>query len=421
MNCNSICVVGLGYIGLPTALMFAKSGYKVCGFDNDPTVVNSLNNGHAHIIEDGIDDELNTSLSNGSFKAYNELQKSDVYIIAVPTPFLDGQPDLTYVYDALNQIAIQLKKGDMLILESTSPVGTTEKLAKKIAGLRSDLNLTHESASHPDLNIVYCPERVLPGKIFSELIENDRVFGGLTQTCSKRAIKLYQSFVKGKCISTSSKEAELCKLVENASRDNQIAFANELSLICDKQNVCCRTVIKLANMHPRVNILEPGPGVGGHCIAVDPWFIISQNKSLSLLMQTARKINDSKKEWVIQKVLSKVDEYLESNTNVSCEDIVITCFGVTFKANIDDLRESPSLFIANSLSKKHEGKVYIVEPHIKKNVVATETQLQNITKEQAFKVTHIAVILVKHDVFFEYESQFWKNKIVIDICGLLFK
>lgn len=411
MLIDKVSVIGLGYIGLPTAAMFASHGVKVVGVDISETVVNTVNAGEIHIVEPGLAELVKNAVSHGNLRATSEMEAADAFLIAVPTPFADvgqtliKQPDLSYVMNACQKVAEVLKPGDLIILESTSPVGATEAIAKYIAELRPDLNIPGETTLSQNVFIAHCPERVLPGNVLNELIDNDRIIGGVTHACSERAQNLYNVFVKGKCHITDARTAEMAKLTENASRDVQIAFANELSLICDNLKIDVWELIALANRHPRVNILQPGPGVGGHCIAVDPWFIVASDEKNSVLMQTARKVNESKPHWVI----SKINEIIGGKTNVN-----VCCFGLAFKPNIDDLRESPSLEIARHLSANKNINLYCVEPNIQ---FETVQDMRVISMSEATQIADVAVLLVKHE---EFESiEFPKQVKVIDVCGLM--
>src|SRR5688572_5896801 len=340
-----VSIVGLGYIGLPTAAMFASKKIKVVGVDINQHAVDTINRGAIHIVEPELDLLVHAAVSQGYLRAATRPEPADAFLIAVPTPFkADHEPDLRYVKAATTSIAPVLKKGDLVILESTSPVGTTEQLAQWLADARPDLSFPHQAAEQADVNVAYCPERVLPGKVVHELVSNDRVIGGMTRRCSQRATELYQAFVEADCIPTSARTAEMCKLTENSFRDVNIAFANELSIICDKLGINVWELIKLANRHPRVNILQPGPGVGGHCIAVDPWFIVDSAPEEARLIRTAREVNNSKPHWV----MDKVEEAIEQATadGKQGKDLTIAVFGLAFKPDIDDLRESPALDIA---------------------------------------------------------------------------
>jgi UDP-N-acetyl-D-mannosaminuronic acid dehydrogenase len=402
---NKISVVGLGYIGLPTAAMFASKKIEVIGVDTNLDVIKKINNGEIHIIEPGLDILVKEAVKNGFLKATLDAEPADVFLVAVPTPFISSnsensipKPDLSYIEAASRSIAKVLKKGDLVILESTSPVGATEKMASWISAEREDLTFPQTHGNKSDIRIAYCPERVLPGNVIKELVENDRVIGGLTENCTKAAIDLYKIFVKAKCISTNAKTAEMVKLTENASRDVAIAFANELSFVCDKLDIDVWELINIANYHPRVNILQPGPGVGGHCIAVDPWFIISSAPEDTKLMMTARNINDSKPEWVMKKIKYEIDNMVHNGIKKTEADIKIACYGLTFKANIDDLRESPALLIAKIVSKTHNGKVMFVEPNIS-NSLDDKINDSLVDLDYALSNADIHVVLVDHEEF----------------------
>jgi UDP-N-acetyl-D-mannosaminuronic acid dehydrogenase len=371
MRFNNLTVVGLGYIGLPTAAMFSSKGLHVLGVDINEHVVNTINNGEIHIVEPGLSEIVKSAVDAGLLSAAMAPEPSDAFFICVPTPFLpltEGcdfhEPDLFYIESAARSISKVLKKGDIVILESTSPVGTTEKLVSWLSDLRHDLVFPTKNENDPDVNVAYCPERVLPGSVIRELLENDRVIGGITKKCALAARDLYNIFVEGDCSLTNARTAEMVKLTENASRDVSIAFANELSVICDSVDINVWELIKLSNLHPRVNILQPGPGVGGHCIAVDPWFIVSRSPNEARLIKEARKINDSKPAWVLGKLKTLVQEFLMSNAEKSLADVIIACYGLTFKANIDDLRESPARLIASGVISSHQGTVLLIEPNI---------------------------------------------------------
>ncbi|RZG03152.1 UDP-N-acetyl-D-mannosamine dehydrogenase [Pseudoalteromonas sp. CO348] len=369
MSFNTISVVGLGYIGLPTAAMFASRKKKVIGVDVNQHAVDTINRGEIHIVEPELDMIVHAAVKEGYLKATLSPEQADAFLIAVPTPFKNNdsqipEPDLTYIHKASEAIAPVLKKGDLVILESTSPVGATEQMAGWLAAARPDLSFPQQAGENADVNIAHCPERVLPGHVVRELVENDRVIGGMTANCSARAVELYKTFVQGECVITNARTAEMAKLTENSCRDVQIAFANELSIICDKLDINVWELISLANRHPRINILQPGPGVGGHCIAVDPWFIVSKTPEEARIIHTARKVNDSKPQWVIDKVKLAIADFLQANPDKTAKDITVACYGLAFKADIDDLRESPALNIFIEISKFHKGSVLCVEPNI---------------------------------------------------------
>jgi len=404
MSFNTISVVGLGYIGLPTAAMFASRGKNVIGVDVNQKTVDTINAGNVHIVEPDLDIFVKAAVSDGYLQAVTQPKPADAFLIAVPTPFLpvtlEGkipQPDLRFVESATKAIASVLKKGDLVVLESTSPIGATEQMAKWLAESRPDLTFPQTHGVESDIRVAHCPERVLPGQVVRELVENDRVIGGMTKRCSEAAIQLYRIFVQGECVITNARTAEMAKLTENASRDVSIAFANELSIICDKLEINVWELIRLANRHPRVDILQPGPGVGGHCIAVDPWFIVSSASNEAKLISTARNVNDSKPRWVVDKVKVAIADFLQSNSHKSIEDIVIACYGLSFKPDIDDLRESPAMLIANNIAEFHKGKVIGVEPNISK--LPPSLNIELVSYDYAGSQADIALLLVDHKEF----------------------
>ncbi len=410
-----VSVIGLGYIGLPTAAVIASKDIKVFGFDVNENVVNKINSGHCHIIEPGLDDLVNTKVNKSYLVADSNINISDVYIIAVPTPFIKDKakipkPNLSYIENASRKLAKFLKKGDLIILESTSPVGTTEKMQSWLMEERDDLKFP-AITKNPDVNIAYCPERVLPGKVIDELKNNDRVIGGLSLECSEKASNFYKKITKGDCFITDARTAEMTKLTENASRDVQIAFANELSILCEDMNINVWDLIKLTNKHPRVNILNPGPGVGGHCIAVDPWFIVHNSPTKAKIIKKAREINDLKPTWVIEKVLELASIIKKNNSK---NHLTISCYGLSFKPNIDDIRESPALSIVNELNNIDSFEVIAVEPNIKK---IDNEAINLVTLNDAITKGDIHLILVNHDNF--QTNNFTELKNVIDTVGLL--
>ena len=421
MNFQKICIIGLGYIGLPTAAMFASKKIKVIGVDINQSVVDTINLGQIHIVEPDLGDMVRSAVNDGFLRASTRVESADAFLIAVPTPF--GQnfhPDLKYIEAASKAIAPVLKGGDIVILESTSPVGTTERMSAWISEIRPDLTFPQSHGESSDIRIAHCPERVLPGRVLHELIHNDRIIGGLTPKCSDLATELYKIFVKGRCIKTDGRTAEMCKLAENSFRDVNIAFANELSMISDNLGINVWELINLANRHPRVNILQPGPGVGGHCIAVDPWFIVSASPKQAHLIRAAREVNDSKPEWVINKVKVAVAECLQSQPDKTAKDVVIACFGLAFKQDIDDLRESPSLHIVQNISDSHPGNIYVVEPNI--SVLPDNLQSCNVrlmSAEQALTSADILVLLVDHSPFRNLPWKAMESKKIIDTRGLL--
>ncbi|MGR5220967.1 UDP-N-acetyl-D-mannosamine dehydrogenase [Vibrio parahaemolyticus] len=419
MSFETISVVGLGYIGLPTAAMFASRKKKVIGVDVNQDAVDTINRGEIHIVEPDLDMLVSAAVQQGYLKAVTTPEPADAFLIAVPTPFLPiedvndiPEPDLSYIESAAKAIAPVLKKGDLVILESTSPVGTTEQIADWLSEIRPDLSFPQTHAENADVNIAHCPERVLPGHVVTELVQNDRVIGGMSKRCSERSVDLYKTFVMGECVITNARTAEMAKLTENSSRDVQIAFANELSIICDELDINVWELISLANRHPRVNILQPGPGVGGHCIAVDPWFIVSKTPSLSKLINVARNVNDSKPEWVVNKVKIAIVDYLSENSNKKMADLNIACYGLSFKPDIDDLRESPALNIVKELAKAHPKEILAIEPNIK------SLNLDNVrltTMDESLSIADIHVMLVDHAAFKKIKLN---DAYVIDTKGI---
>jgi UDP-N-acetyl-D-mannosaminuronic acid dehydrogenase len=423
MSFETISVVGLGYIGLPTAAMFASRKKKVIGVDVNENAVSTINRGEIHIVEPELDMLVHAAVNQGYLKATLTPEPADAFLIAVPTPFLPcgkGQvpkPDLKYIEAAAKAIATVLKKGDLVILESTSPVGATEEMAQWLAQARNDLTFPQNTGEDSDIRIAHCPERVLPGHVVRELVENDRVIGGLTPRCSEAAVELYKIFVEGDCVITNARTAEMAKLTENSCRDVQIAFANELSVICDELDIDVWELISLANRHPRINILQPGPGVGGHCIAVDPWFIVSKTPELAHLIHTARKVNDAKPEWVINKVKIAISDFLQANPDKTAKDVTIACYGLAFKPDIDDLRESPALGITTRIQNIHSGHTIIVEPNIEKLPVSLSISTL-VSVEEAKREADIHVILVDHK---EYKKGLSLEGYMVDTKGITVK
>lgn len=387
-----VCVVGLGYIGLPTAAVVARSGCRVRGVDVTQSVVDTINRGEIHIEEVDLDGLVQGVVQRGLLTASTEIAPADVFVIAVPTPF-DGDhaPDISYVLAAGEAVARVLKPGDTVILESTSPVGTTEQLRDLIAARRPDLKCPGLVGDTPDVSIAYCPERVLPGKILEELTNNDRSIGGITPRCARKALSFYKLFVRGECVVTDSRSAEMTKLVENAYRDVNIAFANELSIVADRMGLDVWEVIRLANRHPRVNILTPGPGVGGHCIAVDPWFIVHGAPEETPLIRTARGVNDGKIHHVVQRAQALID----ANPGQP-----VACLGLAFKANIDDFRESPARAVAARLARAYGSRIRVVEPYaadLPREFDGTGASLVDI--DTALETCGVLIVLVDHDAF----------------------
>lgn len=398
------CFIGLGYIGLPTAIVAAENGIEVIGVDVNPHVVETINKGKIHIVEPGLADFAAKVVSNGWLKAQSEPESSDVFLIVVPTPFTgDHEPDTSYVEAATRNVIPFLKEGDLYIIESTSPVGTTENMAELIFSERPELK--------DKIYIAYCPERVLPGNIIYELVNNDRVIGGLNPESTEKAVEFYSKFVKGVCHKTNTRTAEMCKLTENSSRDVQIAFANELSIICDKAGINVWELIELANKHPRVNILQPGSGVGGHCIAVDPYFITSAFPMESQIIGKARELNNYKAFWCAEKTQTAIKNFeLEHG-----REPVVALMGLAFKPNIDDLRESPAKYIATKVMQGHNNADFlIVEPNIDDHKVFKLTDYK-----EAYDKADIIAILVAHNQFKELP---WSDdKVILDFAGVFRK
>ncbi|ELB2920776.1 UDP-N-acetyl-D-mannosamine dehydrogenase [Vibrio parahaemolyticus] len=420
MSFETISVIGLGYIGLPTAAMFASRKKKVIGVDVNQHAVDTINQGKIHIVEPDLDMIVSAAVSEGYLKATTTPEPADAFLIAVPTPFLpckEGEvpaPDLSYIEAASKAIAPVLKKGDLVILESTSPVGATEQMAAWLAEARDDLTFPQTHGEQADVNIAHCPERVLPGHVVRELVENDRVIGGMSTRCSERSVELYRIFVQGECVVTNARTAEMAKLTENSSRDVQIAFANELSIICDKLDINVWELIALANRHPRVNILQPGPGVGGHCIAVDPWFIVSKTPEEAQIIHTARKVNDGKPDWVINKVKLAVAEFLQANPDKTAREVTVACYGLAFKPDIDDLRESPAMAITQKIAEMHAGRVVAVEPNIE-SIPEKLKHVELMDFESAPKEADIQVLLVDHK---EFKERPVNSGLVVDTKGI---
>jgi UDP-N-acetyl-D-mannosaminuronic acid dehydrogenase len=418
MNFNTISVIGLGYIGLPTAAAFASRQKKVVGVDINQHAVETINRGAIHIVEPDLDTLVKQAVEGGFLRAVTQPEPADAFLIAVPTPFMgDHLPDMKYVESAARSLAPVLKKGDLIILESTSPVGATEQMAAWLAEVRPDLSFPQQAGERADINIAYCPERVLPGQVMVELIKNDRVIGGMTSVCSQRASDLYNIFLKGECVVTNSRTAEMCKLTENSFRDVNIAFANELSLICDAQGINVWELISLANRHPRVNILQPGPGVGGHCIAVDPWFIVAQNPELARIIRTAREVNDSKPHWVVDRVKAALADCL-TTTGKRASEIKIACFGLAFKPNIDDLRESPAVEVTHLIADWHAGETWAVEPNVHQLPASLAEKVILHSLDDALKDADLLVMLVDHTSFKAIPASAIRQSWIVDTKGV---
>lgn len=408
-NTQTITVMGLGYIGLPTASLLAAKGFKVCGCDVNPKVVETINAGKIHIVEPELDILVRSAVNSGQLSASLKPKAADAFVIAVPTPVReDHSPDLSYIKAATQAIAPKLQPGNLVILESTSPVGTTEKMIEWLEKLRPDL-LTQ---SQRQLFFAYCPERVLPGHVLRELTENDRIIGGIDRVSAECAKGLYKHFVQGEIYLTDTRTAEMSKLVENAYRDVNIAFANELSLICEDLDMNVWELIRLANRHPRVNILKPGPGVGGHCIAVDPWFIVDAAPDKAKLIRCAREINNAKPHHVVDKIQVLASRFKRPK---------IGCLGLAFKPNIDDLRESPSVFIAEQLLERKLGDLLIVEPHIEKlpnQLAANQARAKLVPLENCLQEADIIVLLVDHQQFAAVKPEQLPGKLLVDTRGI---
>ncbi len=408
---KKIVIMGLGYIGLPTASMLATKGHQVLGVDVNAEAVESINQGKVHIVEPDLDILVKAAVNSGNLKAAFEPAEADIFILAVPTPFKDGNhlagksPDLSYIEEAVKAVAPCLNVGNLIILESTSPIGTTEWIESIVREQRPDLYEDNDPNHRTPVFFAHCPERVLPGKIMHELVNNDRIIGGNDKQSAEKAKELYNTFCSGQIFLTDSKTAEMAKLVENSFRDVNIGFANELSLICDKVGINVWELIELANKHPRVNILQPGPGVGGHCIAVDPWFVVAAAPEEARIIRTAREVNDTKPDWVIDKVIAKADRFKEP---------VIGCLGLAFKANIDDLRESPALEITRKLYSSGVGKIMVCEPNTHGDFV--EFPLYELN--EVLKAADILLVLVDHEEFKGIDSESLKEKVVIDTRGI---
>lgn len=394
------CFMGLGYIGLPTAAVAASNGIQILGVDVNPTVVETINAGRIHIVEPDLENVVKIVVENGQLQASLKPENADAFFIVVPTPFKQNhRADISYVESATRTVIPYLREGNLFVIESTSPVMTTEKMAEVIYKERPELK--------DKIYIAYCPERVLPGNVLYELEHNDRVIGGINDESSDKAIEFYSRFVKGKLHKTNARTAEMCKLTENSSRDVQIAFANELSMICDKAAIDVWELIELANKHPRVNILQPGCGVGGHCIAVDPWFIVSDFPEQAHIIKRARETNDYKSDWCANKVMEVCQKYI-TKTN---REPIIACMGLAFKPNIDDLRESPAKYITSRIISEARADTLVIEPNI---ITHNSFNLTNYI--DAYEKADIIVYLVAHDEFKTLPKN--NDKIILDFCGV---
>ena len=417
---DTISMVGLGYIGLPTAALFAAHGTNVIGVDVTPHVVDTINAGKIHIVEPELDGIVHKAVNDGKLRATLTAEPADAFVIAVPTPFKgpNHEPDLSYIQSASNMIAPVLKTGDLVILESTSPIGATEQMADWLAEARPDLSFPQSAGNDADIQVAHCPERVLPGHVVRELVENDRIIGGMTDRASEMAVAMYKKVVQGDCVVTNARTAEMCKLTENSSRDVQIAFANELSIICDKFDINVWELISLANRHPRVNILQPGAGVGGHCIAVDPWFIVSSAPEEAKLIHAARVGNDAKPKWVLQKGKDAVMEVLAADPSRALADIKVACLGLAFKPDIDDLRESPAMLIAQNFAQVG-CQILAVEPNIEELSKELEGDtLRLVSLEDALAQADVICVLVKHREFLDLVGKVPAGTRLVDVVGL---
>ena len=393
-----ICVIGLGYIGLPTAAVLGSRGYQIHGVEINPKAVETINSGKAHIVEPDLDILVRGVVSTGNLKAHTEPTEADIFMICVPTPLTNSnKPKLDYVRSATKSIASFLKSGDLVILESTSPPGTTEMIEQIV--------LEETEFQKGDILFAHAPERVLPGKILREVVENDRIIGGIDDASTEKAAEFYGSFITGKLLKTTCRTAETAKLVENAFRDTNIAFANELSLLSDKLNLDVWELIRLANHHPRVNILNPGPGVGGHCIAVDPWFLVDCAPETTNLIRTAREVNEAKPHWVVERVVAKAERF---------KNPTIACLGLAYKPDIDDLRESPAVEIVKELQQRKLGELKIVEPNLESHEL-----FDLVSLDSALEQADIVLILVGHQPFLSIANSKLAEKIIIDTCGVM--
>lgn len=408
---TTLAIIGLGYIGLPTAAMFASAGIDVTGVDVSQRAVDAVNAGTAHIEEGELDELVGHCVAAGRLRAVGTPLPADNFIIAVPTPVghdVNHTPDVSYVRAAGLSIAKVLKRGDLVILESTSPVGTTRMLAELLASERPDLTFPHQAGEDADICMAYCPERIIPGRMLRELVENDRIIGGMTSRCSARAAELYRVFVRGTCHIADDRVAEMVKLTENAFRDVNIAFANEVSMICADLGVDAWKVIEFANRHPRVDILTPGPGVGGHCIAVDPWFIVASNPARARLIRMTREVNDAKTEFVLEQVEQALREHPQAR---------VACLGLTYKPDVDDFRESPAFVIAERLSRSHGARVICCDPFAEAlpESVRQSAGLNIIGVDEAIESAEIIVLLVGHSAFRGFPHPL--GKVVVDTVG----
>ncbi|MCY4527506.1 MAG: UDP-N-acetyl-D-mannosamine dehydrogenase [Chloroflexi bacterium] len=409
---NRVCVIGLGYVGLPTAAVLASRGMEVVGVDIDPARVEVVNSGRSPFDEWGLDSLVANVVSAGTLTARGEPSLADAYIVAVPTPIRTNQsPDLSYVRAAVDSLAPALRRGNLVVVESTCPVGTTEEVCARLAASRRDLTFPHTAGEASDVHVAYCAERILPGNALEELIANDRIIGGVTPACAEAAKRLYEAFAEGVCHVTSVRTAELTKLAENAFRDVNVAFANELSLVCRSLGVDPWELVGLANRHPRVEILNPGPGVGGHCIPVDPWFIAAAAPDLTPLIQTARQVNDGMPKAIADRVIAECE---------GLDNPVVACLGLAYKANTADLRESPAIEVIKELQKRLKGRVVVVEPSVCKlpDEIAAHTNAKLVGIGEGLAASDVVVLLTDHDTFAEIGEESLVSKVVIDSRGM---
>lgn len=426
MSFDTLSVIGLGYIGLPTAAVFASRQKKVIGVDVSQHAVDIINQGKIHIVEPELEELVHAAVSAGHLKAVTQPEPADAFLMAVPSPFIYNEADqshsadLKYIEAASKALASVLQPGNLVVLESTVPVGATEKMAEWLAEARPDLTFPQTHGEDSDIRIAHCPERVLPGQVVRELVENDRVIGGMTAKCAQQAVELYKLVVQGECITTTARTAELAKLTENSFRDVNIAFANELSLICHELDINVWELISLANRHPRVKILQPGAGVGGHCIAVDPWFIVNACPDHAKIIRTAREVNDSKPQWLLDRVKTSLERVHSQQPNKTRHDIKVACLGIAFKPDIDDLRESPALSIVQQVAQLG-CQVQVVEPNI--HVLPDNLQKENVylvELNDAVSSADIICVLVKHSVFTsDLTAEQLDSEKTIDAVGLL--
>ncbi len=407
----SVCVLGLGYVGLPTAALLAANGMDVLGVDIDTSRVDAVNAGTSPISEPGLDEAVADAVASGRLRAGREPETADAFIVAVPTPVrADHSPDLGALHAAVEGLAPLLRAGDMVVVESTSPVGSTESVSARLAGLRPDLAFPHAHGDDADVRVAYCPERVLPGNALAELVGNDRVIGGVSPSCARAARRLYEAFVEGECHLADARTAEMVKLSENAFRDVNIAFANELSVVCEALGVDPWAMIRLANRHPRVDILQPGPGVGGHCIPVDPWFIVHSEPERTPLIRAARMVNDRKPDWVARRVVE---------TCAELDGPVVACLGLAYKKDTGDLRESPSIAVVRGIRRMFEGPILVVEPHVDalpEELSADSCELVGL--EHALDAADVVVLLTDHSSFMEIDPRSLDGKKILDSRGV---